>query len=51
MKMTPDQQYEFDERICICVDAGVAPERAEEIARAQVEGLQRGIDWTSSPGL
>ena len=40
--MTPDQLYEYQERLAICVDNGVPPGRAAEIARQQVEDERSG---------
>ncbi len=35
--MTTPPPYEYLERIAICEDGGATPERAEEIARQQLE--------------
>ena len=37
------QQYEYDERLAICLAEGVPEDRAREIAAAQVEPVQGKI--------
>ena len=43
MKLTPDRQYEYDERVAICTADGIPEHRAREMAEQQLREREQPV--------